>query len=137
MKFKSDCKSLFFTLLFLYLGFNALTFFPSFDFKTKQISLTYLSSTIILFISFATYFILDRTKRYYYLDHKKIIVKRVFSKKEIAYKDIAYIDAKKINKKLIRLHLKNSETLNIVTDKDKKIFVQLQKKCKSAIIDIK
>lgn len=133
MKYKSDVLSLFLTLLFLFLGFAFLTFFPSFDFSKKQLSIVYYISNSILLISFVIYFITDRILRYYKLEKKTLIIKKFFTKDVIPYKNIFYLDEEKIKKGVIKLYTKDGKRYTLILDRKNLFYSNLKKKCHDLI----
>lgn len=133
MRYKTEGKSLFITLLILYLIFVGLTFFVSFDFETKTLTTTYIFSSIFLFASFAIYFILDRILHYYQVNKKTFLIKKVFSKVEIHYSDIEFIDDRRLKKGVFKLYLKNKAKYNLVIDSKNELVPILKSKCKNLL----
>ncbi len=133
MKYKSDVLSLFLTLLFLFLGFAFLTFFPSFDFEKKELSIIYYISNLILVVSFICYFITDRVCRYYMIEKKTLVIKKFFTKDIIPYKSILYLDEQKLKKGIIKLYTKDGKKYTLILDRKKLFFTNLKKKCHDLI----
>ena len=134
MKYKIESKTLFFTLLVLYLFFILLTFFPSYDFEKNVLSPIFIFSSIFLLICFAIYYLLEFFQHYYLVKKKTLIIKKVFSKTEIPFNDIIYIDEKNIKKGVFKIYLKSHNYLTLVVDKDNKLIPILKKNCKNLVL---
>ncbi len=130
MKYKQDLKSLFLTLLGLFLIFVILTFFTNFNFQTMKVSSNFIFYSILLLFSFGTYFFVICFFTYYKIENKKFIIKKTFTKKEIPFNDIIFIDDTKIKKGIIYLHLKNKARIILTTSKKSTLYKDLLKKCK-------
>ena len=131
MKYRSDGKSIFIVLILLLIGFSFIAFIPSFDFKTKQVSLTFFISVISLAIAFIIYFITDRVFRYYKVEKKDFVIKKFFSQEIIPFKNIIYIDRSKLKKGILRFYTKKGKKYDLVLDNKKELISVFEKKCTS------
>ena len=133
MKYKVNFSSLLIGNFVMILIASIILFFSTFNFNTFELNPIFYLVVITLIFCVSINLFIDRLFRYYSLEKKYFVNKKILKKEIIEYSDIIYIDEEQFKKGMLFIYLNNGLRFTYMLDKEKELGYALIKKCRNLI----